>query len=90
MASNGIAVQFHLPCGCSISHRMQFDVTDNPDDYNRRPEAFRHMLNQAAQTLGYWATLRGRFHKCQLVSEGNPNGFDQAAAQAWAREMDDE
>lgn len=77
-----ISADIPLPCGCKIENTVNVVGTFEADQIT-------HLLEHAAASLSYWATLRARSHRCELVSDTNPTGFDREAAHAAAQEPDD-
>lgn len=60
-----------LPCGCKFSHSAQRICTDTDKGVATMPET--------AARLVYWHNHRLPRHRCQLVSESNPNGLARHA-----------
>ncbi len=68
-ARTKITVQLKLDCGCWVEHGVACQAG---------PLQFEKTMRLASDMLPHWLTREELAHKCELVSEDNPNGEAQA------------
>lgn len=59
-----LAVTYRLKCGHTLSHRCSATGMMRPGNFEN-----------ASQVLQYWFHARAKRHRCELVTDMNPNGI---------------
>jgi hypothetical protein len=71
---NTLEVEFCLPCGHTLRRIWTVKLKRDVDDHNKQPENYHGQMIQGIDVLNTWLVSRAERHRCDLVTEDNPNG----------------